>query len=76
MSDIDTERSGSILPIQLNRPAKKNAMTSSMYVSVENEEFSSRLRSADPKEALAAFLETRRPDFTKSSNSKMPAKAS
>ena len=31
MSDIVTERSGSILRIQLNRPAKKNAMTSAMY---------------------------------------------
>src|ERR1700752_3351279 len=34
MSDIVTERSGSILEIQLNRPAKKNAMTSSMYVAI------------------------------------------
>src|SRR6266487_4492824 len=32
MSDIITERSGSIMRIQLNRPEKKNAMTSSMYV--------------------------------------------
>jgi enoyl-CoA hydratase/carnithine racemase len=32
MSDIVTERSGNILSIQLNRPAKKNAMTSSMYI--------------------------------------------
>jgi enoyl-CoA hydratase/carnithine racemase len=31
MSDIATERSGSILRVQLNRPAKKNAMTSAMY---------------------------------------------
>ena len=31
MSDIVTERSGSILRIQLNRPAKKNAMTFAMY---------------------------------------------
>jgi enoyl-CoA hydratase/carnithine racemase len=34
MSDIVAERSGSILSIQLNRPAKKNAMTSSMYISI------------------------------------------
>ena len=34
MSDIITEHSGSILRIQLNRPAKKNAMTSSMYVTL------------------------------------------
>ena len=32
MSDIVAERSGNILNIQLNRPAKKNAMTSSMYI--------------------------------------------
>jgi hypothetical protein len=32
VGDIITERSGSILRVQLNRPAKKNAMTSSMYV--------------------------------------------
>jgi enoyl-CoA hydratase/carnithine racemase len=34
MSDVVAERSGSILDIQLNRPAKKNAMTSSMYISM------------------------------------------
>ena len=34
MSDIVAERSGSILDIQLNRPAKKNAMTSSMYIAM------------------------------------------
>jgi enoyl-CoA hydratase/carnithine racemase len=31
MSDVVTERSGSILRIQLNRSAKKNAVTSAMY---------------------------------------------
>jgi enoyl-CoA hydratase/carnithine racemase len=31
MSDIVTERSGSILRVQLNRPTKKNAMTLAMY---------------------------------------------
>ncbi|GGD00431.1 enoyl-CoA hydratase [Undibacterium terreum] len=34
MSDIKTERSGSILHIQFNRPTKKNAMTSAMYVTL------------------------------------------
>jgi len=34
MSDILTERSENILSIQLNRPAKKNAMTSSMYITM------------------------------------------
>jgi len=32
MSDIITETSASVLRVQLNRPAKKNAMTSGMYV--------------------------------------------
>jgi enoyl-CoA hydratase/carnithine racemase len=34
MSDIITERSGNILRIQLNRPLRKNAMTSAMYVTL------------------------------------------
>src|SRR6201986_5605383 len=34
MDELITERSGSILRIQLNRPAKKNAMTSSMYLAL------------------------------------------
>src|SRR6185503_21338453 len=34
MSEILTERFGSILRITLNRPAKKNAMTSSMYLNM------------------------------------------
>ena len=34
MSDILTERSGSIVRIQLNRPQKKNAMTSKMYLTL------------------------------------------
>src|SRR5580698_6193306 len=34
MDEIITERSGSLLRVLLNRPAKKNAMTSSMYVTL------------------------------------------
>src|SRR5258708_25828335 len=34
MSELLTERSGSILRIALNRPAKKNVMTSSMYTTM------------------------------------------
>jgi enoyl-CoA hydratase/carnithine racemase len=34
MSDIITEQSSNILRIQLNRPAKKNSMTSSMYLTL------------------------------------------
>src|SRR3984893_7494195 len=34
MDEIITERSGSILRVQLNRPTKRNAMTSQMYVTL------------------------------------------
>ena len=34
MDEIITEHSASVLRIKLNRPAKKNAMTSSMYVTL------------------------------------------
>jgi enoyl-CoA hydratase/carnithine racemase len=34
MNEIITERSGSILRVQLNRPEKKNAMTSNMYATL------------------------------------------
>ena len=34
MDEIIPERSASVLRVQLNRPAKKNAMTSSMYVTL------------------------------------------
>ncbi len=34
MDEIITERAGSILRVQLNRPAKRNAMTSSMYMAL------------------------------------------
>ena len=34
MDEIVAERSGSILRVELNRPAKKNAMTSAMYVTL------------------------------------------
>jgi enoyl-CoA hydratase/carnithine racemase len=34
MDDIVTEEVGSILRVQLNRPTKRNAMTSAMYVAL------------------------------------------
>jgi enoyl-CoA hydratase/carnithine racemase len=33
-SEVLSERSGAILSIQMNRPAKKNAMTGSMYITI------------------------------------------
>src|SRR6195952_3002095 len=34
MDDIVTEQAGSILRVQFNRPTKRNAMTSAMYVAL------------------------------------------
>ena len=34
MTDINTEHSDSILRVELNRPAKKNAMTAAMYIAM------------------------------------------
>lgn len=34
MDEIVTERAGSVLRVQLNRPARRNAMTSAMYLSL------------------------------------------
>jgi enoyl-CoA hydratase/carnithine racemase len=34
MSDINTERTASVLRVELNRPSKKNAMTGSMYLTL------------------------------------------
>src|SRR6201995_4786739 len=34
MDEIVTEHAGSILRVQLNRPAKRNAMTSAMYLAL------------------------------------------
>ncbi len=34
MDEIVTEHAGSILRVQLNRPTKRNAMTSAMYLSL------------------------------------------
>jgi len=46
MSDILTERSEHILRIQLNRPSRKNAMTSAMYITLATPAIYSRSNSA------------------------------
>jgi enoyl-CoA hydratase/carnithine racemase len=50
MDEIITEKSGSVLRVELNRPAKKNAMTGSMYVALSAQrrppDFSGTSRSA------------------------------
>ena len=51
MSDIITERTGSILRVELNRPAQKNAMTSSMYTSLADI-----LNEADKDDAIRVVL--------------------
>lgn len=51
MSDIIVEHFGSILDVQLNRPAKKNAMTSSMYVTLADT-----LNNADNDEQIRVVL--------------------
>jgi enoyl-CoA hydratase/carnithine racemase len=38
MSDIITERSAGILRLELNHPARKNAMTAGMYTSLAGTE--------------------------------------
>jgi len=62
MPDIVAERSGSILRIQLNRPAKKNALTSSMYGTIAD-----LLDGAakDDRTRVVLWHEKRRPDFTR-----------
>jgi enoyl-CoA hydratase/carnithine racemase len=51
MSDIITERSGAILRVELNRPARKNAMTGAMYTS-----FAEIFRDADKDETVRVVL--------------------
>ena len=51
MSDIITERTDGIVRVQLNRPAQKNAMTSSMYTSLADI-----LNEADKDNAIRVVL--------------------
>jgi enoyl-CoA hydratase/carnithine racemase len=51
MEDILTEHSGSILRVQLNRPARRNAMTSGMYLSLASI-FSEALNDANTRVVL------------------------
>jgi len=60
------------VPIEPNRPIKKGDVLFKVdpvpfeaAAKAENQEFAARVRSAEAKEAFAAFFEKRRPDFTK-----------
>jgi hypothetical protein len=80
MSNIVTERSGSILRVQLNRPAEKNAMTSGMYNNLagllDDAIERASLHSADSEEAFTAFFEKRPPSFTRTQRATPLEKAS
>src|SRR5271167_724064 len=51
MDELLTERSGGILRVQFNRPAKKNAMTLAMYAGLAN-----LLNEADKDETINVVL--------------------
>jgi hypothetical protein len=62
MTDIVTERSGSILRVQFRQPVRAQP---EQAAKLDNEEYSARLRSADTKEANTALFEKRQPDLTR-----------
>jgi enoyl-CoA hydratase/carnithine racemase len=58
MSEIVTEQSGSILRIQLNRPEKKNAMTSLPFDATRARELGIVTRVVPDEKLLATAMET------------------
>ena len=63
MSDIKIEREGGVLEIRFNRPAKKNAITNSMYGALADA-----LESAGPDAETRAILFTAEGDFFTAGN--------
>jgi len=74
MSDIVTERSNGILRVEFNKRLLKLGSIAQVKaaITVENQAFGERVRSAEAKEALSAFLQKRPPNFAKT---KTPAAA-
>ena len=58
-ANVLSEQKSALVDVTLNR-------TMAQAMRVENEAYAVLLRSPDAREALTAFLEKRKPDFTKS----------
>jgi enoyl-CoA hydratase/carnithine racemase len=67
MSDILTDTDAAVMTLTLNRVDKKNAITAAMYAAMADEgaTFSRMLHEPAAREALTAFTEKRKPDFSR-----------